>query len=278
MGRKILVPALILIFCHAPVQAESLKFFFLDVGEGDAIYIETPDTQRILIDTGNIISGYKVVQFLKKRGIKKLDILIITHPHPDHAGGVFHILQEIKANALYDNGQELDNSSDYDIYRRYSSIYRNGNYRALKAGDSIPMGKVAINILWPYRFTSDWNENTLVLKIIYGETSFILMGDANTGIEKSLLKNSTGLKANLLKTGHHGAKDASSEEFIKAVSPEYAVISADKKDNAKGGPDPDVTERLKNNGVKIFFTYRDGDIAFESDGKKIKRGRLQRQY
>lgn len=277
MGRKILVPALILIFCHAPVWAESLKLFFLDVGKGDAIYIETPDTQRILIDTGNLISGYKVVQFLKKRGIKKLDILIITHPHPDHAGGVFHILQQIKANALYDNGQELDNDSDYDIYRWYNSIYRNGNYRALKAGDSIPMGKVVINILWPYRFTSDWNENTLVLKIIYGETSFILMGDANTGIEKSLLKTSTGLKANLLKTGHHGAKDASSEEFIKAVSPEYAVISAD-KNNAQGDPESDVTERLKNNGVKIFSTYRDGDIAFESDGKKIKRGRLQRQY
>jgi len=215
--------------------------------------------------------------FSPKRGVKKLDILIITHPHLDHAGGVFHILQQIKANALYDNGQELDNDSDYDIYRWYSSIYRNGNYRALKAGDSIPMGKVVINILWPYRFTSDWNENTLVLKIIYGETSFILMGDANTGIEKSLLKNSTGLKANLLKIGHHGAKDASSEEFIKAVSPEYAVISAD-KDNAKGDPDSDVTERLKNNGVKIFSTYRDGDIAFESDGKKIKRGRLQQQY
>ena len=95
------------------------------------------------------------------------------------------------------------------------------------------------------------------------------MGDANTGIEKSLLKNSAGLKANLLKTGHHGAKDASSEEFIKAVSPEYAVISAD-KNNAQGNPESDVTERLKNNGVKIFSTYRDGDIAFESDGKKIK--------
>ena len=268
MVRKILVSVLIFVLLPLVVFAGTLKVFFLDVGEGEAIYIETPNNKKVLIDTGNLITGYKVVKFLKNRNVNKLDILIITHPHPDHMGGIFHVLQYLKVNTCYDNGQSLSQENNNSIFRWYQELFRTKNYRVLRASDKILLGKVSINILSPEKFTSNWNENSLVIKITYGLTSFLLMGDANINIERELLKKGINLKADVLKVGHHGANDASSKEFIEAVSPKYAVISINKH-NIRGYPSEKVIERLKGMGIEVFFTYRDGDILFESDGKNV---------
>ena len=265
MLKKSLITPLIFIWC-ALTLASDFKIFFLNVGEGEAIYIETPNTQKVLIDSGNLISGYKVVNFLKRKGIEEIDFLIITHPHLDHMGGIFHVLQHIKVKRCYDNGQPLPKNND--IYRWYNDLFRKDNYKPLKAGEKIILGNVIINVLSPEKFTSDWNANSLVLKINYGETSFLLMGDANIKVEKMLLEKNINLKADVLKVGHHGAKDASSERFIEAVSPQYAVISID-ENNIRGYPAVSVIKRFQNKGIKLFFTYRDGDIIFKSNGKNI---------
>lgn len=268
MDRKIAAIALMLLLWASTAQAEYLTVFFLDVGEGEAIYLETPGNKRILVDAGNLITGHRVVTFLEERGIKKLDALIITHPHPDHMGGVFHIIQHMDVKKLYDNGQTL-NVRD-DLYRWYRELYRRKNYKALRAGDHIKEGEVLLEVLWPEMLTSDWNTNSLILKIVYGETSVLLMGDAHVKVEAELIKNGTHFKADILKLGHHGAEDSSSEVFLNAVSPEFAIISTD-KNNLREYPAPDVINRLFNRGIKVFFTYRDGNIIFSSNGERVNK-------
>jgi competence protein ComEC len=266
MGKKILALISIILLWGLPVWADSLRVFFLDVGEGDAIYLETQE-KKILVDTGNLITGYRVVNFLKERDIRQLDALIITHPHPDHMGGVFHVLQHLIVNELYDNGQPLEESTE-DIYRWYTELYRGKNYRALMAGEIIKAGDALIAILWPEKLSQDWNENSLILRVTHGEVVFLLMGDAGIETEKALLNEDLPLGADVLKVGHHGARGTTSEVFLEAVSPTYAVISIN-EGNMRGYPDPNVVEKFIQKGIKFFYTYRNGDIGFESNGKSV---------
>lgn len=250
--------------------ADSLKIFFLNVGEGESIYIESKE-KKILIDSGNPITGYQVLQFLKKRSIKSLDALIITHPHPDHMGGVFHILQELKVDTLYDNGEYL-RQNKADIYRWYSELFRQNNrYRVLKQGLNINIGKnTRLISLSPDKLSNNWNENSLVFKLSHGKIDILLMGDAGILTEQNLLTQDISLQADLLKIGHHGAHDASSEVFLKAVNPSYAIISTN-KNNIRGYPSPKILERLQKRGIKVYSTYEDGDIVFELDEKSITK-------
>ena len=130
------------------------------------------------------------------------------------------------------------------------------------------LGEAVIDTIAPSKLGRDWNANSLVLKVTYGETSFLLMGDANTTTEKELINSKADLQANVLKLGHHGAGDATSEEFLKKVLPQYAVISVDVNNN-RGHPAAFVIKRLENNDVKILITHRNGNISFLSDGKVI---------
>lgn len=257
----------LLLFPFSQARADAyLTVIFLDVGEGDAIYLETPTTERLLVDTGNPMTGYRVVDFLKDKGIKTLDAIFITHPHLDHMGGIFQIIPRFDVKALYDNGQPIPENPDCDIYRWYKEVIREGNYKPIVAGDFFQYGDVRIQVLWPRDPTSsNWNVNSLVLKVTYGRVAFLFMGDANTDVEEALLNKGIDLKANLLKVGHHGAIDATSERFLKAVSPKFAVISADAK-NIKGYPHPDVLSRLKKYRVKIFTTFSHGNLTFWTDG------------
>lgn len=247
---------------------------FLNVGEGEAIYFETPTEDRILIDTGNPMTGYHVVNFLRARGVESINALFITHPHPDHMGGIFQILPAFDIKVIYDNGQPISENPDCDIYRWYTEVVRKGrvkraNYSPVRAGNVFQYGDVRIEVLWPDKVASpDWNTNSLVLKVVYGKVTLLLMGDANNSVEKQLLDSGVNLRANVLKVGHHGAIDATSEDFLKAVSPEYAVILVD-AGNIRGYPHPEVLERLKGRDIKILMTSTHGDITLLTDGDKV---------
>lgn len=260
-----------------PSEATSLPplyITFLNAGEGEAIYLETPTEDRILIDTGNPMTGYRVVDFLRARGVKSINALFITHPHPDHMGGIFQILPAFDIKAIYDNGQPIPDSFDCDIYRWYGEVVRKGkvkrvNYSPVRAGYPFQYGDVRIEVLWPDRPASpDWNTNSLVLKVIYGKVTLLLMGDANKSVEKQLLDSGANLRANVMKVGHHGAIDATSEDFLNAVSPEYAVIVVD-GGNIRGYPHPEVLERLKGRDIRILMTSTHGNITLVTDGNKV---------
>ncbi|WP_456401539.1 ComEC/Rec2 family competence protein [Persephonella sp.] len=265
MYRKTILVFLILINISF---SKTLEIFFLDVGEGESILITTPDKKNIMIDTGNIITGNKALNFLKSKGIKKIDRLIITHPHPDHSGGVFTIAQNIQVLNKHDNGQPIEINNCIDFYRWYSEFFRTKNYKPLKKGDILYYKDTVIEILSPEKLTDDWNESSLVILIKHNKVRILLMGDGNMKTEKFLMKTYRNLSANLLKVGHHGADDVLSDGFLEMVKPEYAVISIN-KNNIRGYPSERVIKQIKDSGIKLLTTYKHGTVHFKSDGEKI---------
>lgn len=259
----------ILFLFPSSLYAKDLIVTFLNVGEGDAAYIETHTKDRILIDTGNPLTAYRVIDFLNKNGVNSLDAVFITHPHSDHAGGVFHILPGINIKALYDNGQPIPDAPEYEAYRWYKEVLKKSNYKAIDAGDVFQYGDVKVHVLWPKgALSADWNANSLVLKITYRDIIFLFMGDANIDVEAALLKEKVDLKAHVLKIGHHGATDTASDEFLKAVAPFYGIISANVED-VNTYAIPQTIKKLIANKIKVLTTYSDGDITFKTDGKDI---------
>jgi len=253
-------------------QSQPLKIHFLDVGEGDSILIETPNGKTVLVDTGNLITGLDVVRYLEKNNIYKLDHLIFTHPHLDHIGGAFSILQMLDVKNIYDNGEDLSKGHGLeDVYSWYSDLVRNSNkYSILEAEDSLSLDEVKLKILWPDKpfISSNFNVNSLVIMVKYRAFSCLLAGDLTSLAEAELLKKKNLLEAGILKVGHHGASDASSNDFLKEVSPKIAVISVD-RDNFRGYPSLRVLTRLEEVGAKVYRTDKDGNIVIqvEDDGK-----------
>jgi len=260
-------------------QSQPLQIHFLDVGEGDSILIVTPNGKTVLIDGGNLITGLRVVKYLKKKGINELDHLIFTHPHLDHIGGAFFILQMLDIKNTYDNGEDLSRiAKSEDIYRWYDDLVRKNNkYTVLKANDTILLDGVELEILWPNKpfISSNFNTNSLVIMVEYKTFNCLLAGDSTSLTEAELLKKKSHLEAEILKVGHHGANDASSDDFLKAVSPKIVVISVN-ENNIRGYPSQEVLARLEEIGAKIYRTGKDGDIVvnIEDDGKvtvKVKK-------
>ena len=269
MGRKILVLGLSallwLISCSA--RSAPLTITFLDVGEGEAIFIRNGN-YTALVDSGNAMTGFRVKAFLRSQGVSELDTTLITHPHLDHMSGIFHLLPGFELGTRYDNGQALPVG---DIYRWYQAFFRSGDYHVLATSDELHMEDAQLTVL---NSTLDGrtslNRNSLVLRITHGEITMLLMGDADATVEQDLLEKGAGLKAQLLKTGHHGSIDSSSNSFLDAVAPDYAVISTD-RDNIRGYPSAEVLKRFAERNISILATYEQGNITFHSDGKILTR-------
>ena len=243
--------------------AENLQIHFIDVKEGDAILIETTEGKTILIDAGNCIGGFRVVEYLKKNNIYTLDHLIFTHHHLDHLCGAFFVLQMLKVKNVYDNGQNLAELVKYsDVYRWYEELVRKDKgYKTLRAKDIIFLDGLTLRVLWPPpSFTpSDFNANSLVIMLEYGGFRCLLTADLTIPGERKILEEKVDIKADILKIGHHGASDASCKEFLTAVSPEIAIISVNTT-NIRGYPADEVLGRLKKAGIQLYRTDEDGDI------------------
>lgn len=239
------------------------RVHFLNVGEGSATLIETEDNKYILIDCGNVITGARVLDICRRAGIKELEALIITHPHADHMGGVFQLLSELVIKRVYDNGQPIPAVPQCDIFRWYGEAVRQlATYKILRQGDRLTWPGVVIDVLWPRQdLGKNWNDNALVLRIKAGSSSLLLMSDAGKRVEAALLAANVALRAEVLQVGHHGAADASSLAFLRAVSPRLAVISVN-KDNVRGYPALETLHLLSRLGIRTILTYRDGDFAF----------------
>ncbi len=261
------------LFACAFGQEAKLKLHFIDVGEGDAILIELANGKTCLIDTGNLITGFKVVKYLEKRGVRDLDYLIFTHPDIDHIGGAFFILQMLKAKNISDNGQDLSEVTKYsDIYRWYADLVRKDkNYRSLKTKDILFLGDVTLRVLWPPQslLLSDSNANSLVIMLEYGKFRCLLTGDLTILGERKLLEEKVDLKADVLKIGHHGASDANCQEFLKAVSPRVAILSVNRA-NIRGYPAEEAISRLRKLGIQLYRTDEDGDIILSICPSKYK--------
>jgi competence protein ComEC len=253
-----------------------LKITFLYVGQGDCTLIETPDGSNILIDCGMkdlfSNSGESIVPFLKRKGIRQIDLLILTHLHYDHIGGIEDILNSFTIKRIIDNGSTENNNlirnmkkliNDYKIPRE-----------KIFSGDFIEgYGGLRFFFLNPQKddtLYSNEHSKSIVLKLKYENTEVIFIGDLNIEGETNISGiYGSFLKANILKVSHHGSKNASSIPFLINCKPEYAVISCG-KDNLFGHPSELVLNKLELLGAKVFRTDKDGAVIFESDGKTIE--------
>ncbi len=269
MWKKLIPLFLIASLSAASASAAEgvLEIHFIDVGYGDAILLKPAEGGSVLIDTGYPRAREKLFSYLKEQGVGELEYLIVTHPHPDHLGNAAAAAREFGARQLRDNGQRIDRF-DAILTRERAGEYQrefrgNENYSVLRAGDSIAAGELALDVLWPPvpAPSDDWNTNSLVLMVRSGEFRALLTGDLNIPGERMLLAGDRpDLRADLLKLGHHGAGDASSPEFVAAVSPEAAVVSVGA--NPWGYPDEEMLGRLEAAGIRLYRTDRDGDIVF----------------
>lgn len=250
---------------HAP---GSLQVFFLDVGQGDSTLIRTPKGQHVLIDGGDNHKGDDVVAYLKQLGVKSLDAIITTHPDADHIGGLDTVIDAIPTKSVY--APRVSHTTN--TYKDFLLAVKNRGLKikTAKAGLSLPLDGVTAEFVAPVAdYGKDLNAWSAVLKVKYKDTSFLFTGDAEERSEVDMLKQPEKLRSDVLKVGHHGSDTSTSQEFLNAVNPTYAVISAG-KDNKYGHPKSAIINRLKKSKVTVYRTDTQGTITAVSDGTKIK--------
>ncbi|MBU0687197.1 MAG: DNA internalization-related competence protein ComEC/Rec2 [Candidatus Margulisbacteria bacterium] len=247
---------------------KQLEILVLDVGQGDAILINTPNNKNILIDAGDLGFGKQVVMpVLKKRGVNKLELMILTHPHMDHMGGMPEVLEGIKVGAFYDPG--VDHTAD--AYRKALKLIKNKNiyYEVVKCGNHFMCGDVDFYILGPppglIHSESYLNDNSVIVRVVYKDFSMLLTGDAEYAAESALLD--FNIKSDVLKAGHHGSATASTWEFLEAVRPAAAIISCGKRNKFRH-PHKAALENLEKIGAKIYRTDLQGAIIIKTNGEK----------
>lgn len=247
----------------------NLDVYFIDVGQGDSTFIRTPEGSTILIDGGEAEQGANVLSFLQGLGVNKLDVVIATHAHADHIGGLITVVENMDVDAVY-MPKALHNSKTFE--RFVLAVKEKGlKFKPAYAGVEIPLEGVNARFVGPTEKEAyeDLNNSSAVLRLVYGEVGFLFTGDAETESEEEMLSSGQRLRAQVLKVGHHGSTTSTSEEFLEAVSPEYAMISC-AKDNKYGHPHDEIVERLKARGVSIYRTDEYGTVHVICDGKQIE--------
>lgn len=251
-------------------QPEKLEIDFLDVGQGDATLIKTPAGQNILIDGG---PNGKVIAELGKNlswWDRKIDLIILTHPHDDHVTGLIEVFKRYEVKQILYTGVS-HTAPNYlawleEVQKEKIKLTIIDRLQTVDLG-----GEARLEILYPdksflNRQIENLNNSSIVVKLVYKKTGFLLTGDAETEVETELL--SKNISANLLKIGHHGSDTASGENFLAAVMPNFAVISAG-KDNDFGHPSPRTLKKLDRMSVKVFRTDQKGTVKAVSDGENV---------
>lgn len=242
-----------------------LRAFFLDVGQGDSSVILFKD-KVILIDAGEADKGDLVVSDLEKLGVTRIDLLVATHPHSDHIGGMQKVLARFPVGKVLDSG--IPSSSS--LYEHFLETVddRDIPYVAAERGKTIDVDpSLRILVLSPLEkhIGDDINTNSIVLRISYGTVNLLYTGDTTTEAEEVMITSGYPLDADIIKVGHHGSSSSSSAAFLRRVDPEVAVISLG-SDNEYGHPHRETLEQLNAVGALVFRTDRDGTVLVESDG------------
>lgn len=249
-------------------EGSSFEIHFFNVGEGDSALVEC-DGHYMLIDGGNPSSSSFLYSYLKQHDIEYLDYVVCSHPHIDHVGGLAGALNYSTVGIAYSPVTEFDNRA-FNSFVKYLSA-QNKAIVVPASGDTITLGSATVKFIGPLDMTLaelNMNNSSIMLRIEYGNTSFLFTGDAETDEELSLVASGIELQSTLLKVGHHGSYTSSSEAFLSAVAPEYAVISVG-KGNEYGHPHDVVLDRLSNYCSVIYRTDLLGEIVCRSDGSSL---------
>ena len=264
--RLMVLAAAVLLVAGTWAQGHELLIHFLDVGQGDSILIQTPAGANILVDAGDTKAGNQVVTpYLKRLGIKSLDMVVITHPHFDHIGGLIPVLETFPVGQVLADGQ-IHTSRTYE--NLLILIDQKGiPFRLARAGNKLEIpGLDEFLVLSPQEpLLKGLNNNSVVLALTYGKTRVLLTGDIEAEAELRILEGDLPIEANILKVAHHGSRTSSTLAFLEAVGPEAAVISAG-ADNNYGHPHSETLANLKAAGSRVFQTSLVGTIIVVSDG------------
>ena len=257
------------------LENQKLEIIFFDIGQGDSILINAKDNQQILIDGGP--NDFVVDKLGKTLPFydKKIELIILTHPDKDHISGLIEIVKRYKVDKILTTGIECST----EVCRVLSEQIQKKKIpmEIAQAGQTISIGdNIFLGILNPLENLSgkefkNRNDTSIVAKLIIGENSILLTGDITSKTEEKLIENNFNLQSDFLKIAHHGSKYSTSENFLKEVSPETAIISVGK--NSWGMPTKEVLEKLDRKKIKVYRTDIDGDvrIILEEDDFKIKK-------
>lgn len=272
--KKLKVFSLVLLFALFFIGVKdvsatsSVKVHFLNVGQGDAILVQTPN-ENILIDGGGKGKGPDVVNYLKKNKVTSLTAVVSTHPDADHVGGLAHVIKNMKVGKVY----APNVSHTTQAYKDFLTAVKNKKLKitAVKQGLEIPTKAkdITLKFLGPVKSyaKSDLNNWSAVLHLKHNKKSFLFTGDAETKSENDLLAKKLISKVDVLKVAHHGSKYSTSAKFLDKAKPTYSVISVGK--NGYKHPTSDVLNRLKKVKSTVYRTDKSGNVIFTSNGSKI---------
>lgn len=245
-----------------------LRAHFLDVGQGDAIFLELPDGRVMLIDAGPNEAGTKVVSYLREHGVKRIDFLIATHPHADHIGGMDAVIRSFDIGAVYMPRVATGTKTFEEVLLALKE--KGLKAKEAKSGVSVPVGEgLTAEFIAPrgsgYEDLNNWSS---VLRVCYGDVALLFAGDAEADSEMEMLEAGVPLRADLLKVAHHGSSSSTTPRFLQAVRPKYAVISVG-AGNDYGHPHKETLKNLEKAGVQVYRTDRCGTVVFRSDGRTL---------
>lgn len=266
-----------------PTQGQ-LNVTVMDVGEGLCIVARTPSGKTLVMDCGTCsrrdnqgVGESVVVPYLTKAGMRGIDVVIASHPHEDHISGFPRLFAKLPPRLVLDSGAREDSAT----YRRFlAAVRRSGaRYRIAERGQVLDLGDgVSVQVLSPPPASRDVDPNThsVVARVIYGRTAFLLAADADDETESEILASGQPLRAQVLQVGHHGSAGASSPKWLAAIHPQIAVISCGRR-NPYGHPAPETLARLDSLRTRVYRTDRDGAITFLSDGATITVSAMTRR-
>ena len=272
-GIPALLLTLSLLLCSCRLLPErippaGLTVHFIDVGQADCALLESGG-EYMLIDGGNREDGRLVVSYLEQQGVEELAYVVCTHAHEDHVGGLPSVLAVYPTHAVYAPTRTYA-SKVFDDFVYYADQQRL-EITIPSPGDSWTLGETSVTVLGPVQSYADPNDTSIILRVEYGDTSFLFTGDMETSAENDMLDywgSRMSWKADVLKVGHHGSDTSTGYRFLNEVSPDYAVISVG-KGNAYGHPHEQPLSRLNQAGVTILRTDELGTIVARTDGKEV---------
>jgi competence protein ComEC len=246
-----------------------LSVYFLDVGQGDSIYIKTAAGDDILIDAGKNDAGNIVVDYLKQLGVDDLEIMIATHPDADHVGGLDTVLDNFKVKAVYAPRVSHTTKTFEDFLL---AVKKQGlTLKVAKSGVTLPLSGISAKFVGPVKtYGDDLNDWSAVLHLTYGNNKFLFTGDAEKKSEADMIKENNTLQADVLKVGHHGSVSSTTPAFLEAVAPKVVVISVG--NNSYGHPAETILNRLISAKATIYRTDLNGTVIAVSDGETITIG------
>ena len=264
---KIFLLFLLVIYVNGCTREKLFSVHIIDVGQGDSIFIQTLEDKRILIDAGDEEAEHTVYSYLKRKGVKKIDVLIATHPDTDHIGSMDYIIDKFKISHFYMPDAKTDSEAFYNLLD--SCRDKNLKIEYLTKGDVLKIdSSTTIEILSPSTITDKNNLNSIVSLLNYKGYEFLFTGDAEKENESEILSSCNLPDIEFLKAGHHGSSSSSTNEFIEKLKPEAVAISCG-YNNDYGHPHRSVLDTFRENGSVVYRTDKNGSLVFYCDENGI---------